>query len=150
MRTNAAGVALIRRFEPLHLRAVQSAYGTWTIGYGHSGDVEPHHVVNEHQAEAILSVDLDRVERAVLQLADGAPLTENQFSALASFTHSVGVEALKRSRLLRYVRGGASCPQAPWAALAAEEFVLWGYIRGRPSQLLAERRQAERALFLTV
>jgi len=147
MRTNAAGIELIKRFEPFRPRAVHRS-GVWVIGYGHTGDVEPHHVINEHQAEAILSVDLDCAERVVLLLADGAPLTENQFSALVSFTLNAGMEAFKRSRLLRYVRAGAAVPSAPWARRAASEFDVWA--RCGATTDLVERRRAERALFETV
>jgi lysozyme len=37
VKINAAGIALIKRFEGLRLQAYQCPAGIWTIGYGHTG-----------------------------------------------------------------------------------------------------------------
>jgi lysozyme len=65
MKTNAAGVELIKNAEGLRLESYLCPAGVWTIGYGHTGrSVLPASKVTEHQAEEILKVDLEKFERA--------------------------------------------------------------------------------------
>lgn len=141
-RTNEAGRALIKRFEGLRLDAYLCPAGVWTIGYGHTGDVRSGDRITEHQADAILDVDLDRFERAVGELTDGLELNENQFSALVSFAFNLGEAALTRSTLLRHLRAGD-------LERAADEFRKWVYAGGQVLPGLVKRRAAERELFLT-
>jgi lysozyme len=165
MKTNPAGIELIKRFEGLRLQAYRCLAGVLTIGYGHTGDVEAHRVINEHQADAILSVDLDRFERGVTELTGGCGLNGNQFSALVSLAFNIGLEALKRSRLRRYTRDLAALSDLRvWGAVTGEqaarkraaslervasEFLIWSHVKGRRVDGLVKRREAERALFTT-
>jgi len=41
MKISVEGLALIKKFEGLELNAYQCAAGVWTIGYGHTKDVNP-------------------------------------------------------------------------------------------------------------
>lgn len=140
MITNAAGRALIKSFESLRLAAYLCPAGVPTIGWGHTGDVKMGTSITEHQAEAILSVDLDRFERAVTALAPQA--NENEFAALVSFAFNCGTNALAVSSLLRYFNQGSKLA-------AAQEFGVWVHGGGKVLPGLARRREAERALFLT-
>lgn len=166
MKTNAAGRDLIKRWEGLSLKAYPDpATGgkPWTIGYGHTGDVEPHHVITEHQAEVILDVDIDRAEGIVTR-AVRVLLNENQFSALVSFVFNVGpgrkdlkdgFVALKSgqpSAMLRKLNAGDFSRYDSKGVLvggAAAEFLKWKYAAGKVLPGLVKRRAAERALFLT-
>ncbi len=149
MKTNAAGIALIKAAESLRLKAYLCPAGVWTIGYGHTGDVKRGDQITEHQADAILSVDLDRFERDVALLTQGITLNENEFSALVSFAFNVGsdidddtkAEGLGDSTLLRKLRAGDR-------AGAAAEFLKWTHANGGVMPGLVKRRAAERALFL--
>lgn len=143
MKTNRAGVALIKESESLRLDAYRCPAGVWTIGYGHTGDVKPGHRISEHQADAILGLDLDRFERGVTELTAGVELNENQFSALVSFAFNVGLDALRRSHLLRYIKDGGAGKRA-----TADEFLVWVYAKGKILPGLVERRRAERELFV--
>ena len=136
---NPAGLALIKSFEGLRLKAYKCPAGIMTIGYGHTGDVKKEHVITEHQAEAILSLDLDRFEEGVEKLAPG--LSDNRFSALVSFAFNLGLGALAKSSLLKHVRAGAM-------DVAAREFMKWTYASGKVLPGLVRRRAAERALFV--
>ena len=157
MRTNAAGIALIKRFESLRLKAYKCPAGVWTIGYGHTGDVKAGDVITEHQADAILDVDLDKFERIVSE-AVKCPLSENQFSALVSFVFNVGpgraakgkdpgrdgfvtLKSGKPSTMLRRLNEGGG----PLAA--APEFAKWNKAGGAVLTGLVARREAERQLF---
>lgn len=142
MRANQRAIDLIKKYEGLRLKAYKCPAGIWTIGYGHTGDVKPGDVITEHQADAILDVDLDKFERGVLTLLGVAtPFTENEFSALVSFAFNLGLAALEKSTLLKKFRAGDK-------AGAAAEFLQWKYAAGRVLPGLVKRRVEERALFL--
>lgn len=140
MKVSLAGVGLIKRFEGLRLRAYRCSAGRLTIGWGHTGDVSPGAVITEHQAEAILSVDLESAERAVERCVD-VPLTQGQFDALVSFVFNLGEGRLAGSTLLRKLNAGD-------VAGAADELLKWRYAAGAVSPGLVKRRAAERTLFL--
>lgn len=140
MQTNAAGLALIKQFEGLRLNAYQDMVGVWTIGYGHTGpDVTPGLVINQQQAEQLLSSDLTRFETGVSRLVSVA-LNPNQFSALVSFSYNLGLGSLQSSTLLRLLNMGDY-------AGAAAQFPRWDRAGGREVAGLLRRRQAEKALF---
>lgn len=137
MKTNPRGVDLIKSFEQLKLNAYPdplTGAAPFTIGWGHTGDVKPGDAITEHQAEAILSVDLAKAEAIVEHL--GAALNENQFSALVSLAFNTGH--------LRFPHMRACIAAGDWAG-AAEQFkdITNGGVRG-----LVRRRAAEVALFL--
>lgn len=151
-RINAAGLAIIKEFEGLRLRAYLCPAGVWTIGWGHTGpDVHRGLVISEAKAEALLRGDLDQFEAAVRRLAPVA--SDNQFSAMVSFAFNLGadedadtiVEGLGDSTLLRKHNAGDH-------AGAAAQFASWDKARvnGRLQSLdgLKRRRATEAALYL--
>jgi lysozyme len=160
MRANARAVALIKKYEGLRLTAYLCPAKVWTIGWGHTGDVKRGDKITEHQAEAILDVDLDTSER-IVGSAVKVTLTENQFSALVSFVLNVGpgrkagtlgpkddgedgfvvLKSGKPSTFLRLLNAGDTSG-------AAEEFLKWKYAAGRVMPGLLKRRIEERALFI--
>jgi lysozyme len=148
MRINAAGLALIKEFEGLRLKAYPDP-GTggvpWTIGIGttvypNGQTVAPGDMCTEQQALEYLVHDVQRFESSVAAMLR-APVNENQFSALVSFAYNVGTEALRRSTLLRFINDNRF-------ADAAGEFGRWNMAAGKPLAGLARRRAAERELFL--
>lgn len=141
MRVNAAGLAIIKRFEGLRLRAYLCPAHVWTIGYGHTGlDVHQGAEINEARADKLLAADLDHFERGVADMTRGLNLNANQFSALVSFAYNVGLSALQTSTLLRKVREGDLFG-------AGVEFPRWNKAGGRVLPGLVKRRTEERALF---
>jgi hypothetical protein len=84
--------------------------------------------------------DVREAERIVRRLVK-VPLTSNQFSALVSFTFSVGEATLRQSDLLKYLN-------AKRYKAAAKEFKFWVYIGSTRFSKLAARRVAEQGLFL--
>ncbi|MBF2002878.1 MAG: lysozyme [Synechococcales cyanobacterium C42_A2020_086] len=79
-------------------------------------------------------------EQAVLRQVT-VPLSSNQFSALVSFTHSLGEANLRRSTLLRHLNAGRY-------RAAANEFDRWVYVGSHRLSALIARRVAEKGLFL--
>lgn len=140
MKTNARGIALIKRWESFQPKAYKCPAGVWTIGYGHTGDVKPGMTVTEHQAEAILGLDLEKFEEGVDGLAKGLALTSNQFSALVSFSFNVGITALANSTLLKKLRKGD-------LKGAQAEFARWNKAGGKVLKGLTLRRADEAELF---
>jgi lysozyme len=113
----------------------------WTIGWGHTKDVFMGQHCTEQQAERWFDEDTDEAERAV-DLLVVAPLTQNQFDALVSFTYNLGRGNLATSTLLRLLN-------AKDYTGAANQFPRWNKSKGIVLNGLVSRRADEKALFLT-
>jgi lysozyme len=114
--------------------------GIWTVGYGHTGGVTEGQNITLEQADALLEQDLEHVETAILCLVT-APLSDNQFSALCSLVFNIGAGHFKDSTLLKRLNEGKYADAANW-------FLPWNRAGGKEVEALADRRRAERALFL--
>ncbi len=140
MKTSEKGIALIKQFEGFRPTAYLCPAGIPTIGYGHVIlPKEKFGTLTEAGATAILKKDLEIAERAISQFIL-APLTQNQFDALASFTFNLGGGALQRSTLRRKLN-------AHDYEGAAREFLQWVNSGGVKLEGLVRRRKAERDLF---
>ncbi len=142
MKINSAGLDLIKEAEGLRLTAYQDSVGVWTIGYGHTGpDVHKGLTITAERATELLRDDLADAEKGVTRQVK-TPLTENQFSALVSFTFNLGGGALEKSTLLKMLNRGDKLG-------ASAEFGRW--VRAGKKMLpgLVTRREAERKLFLS-
>ena len=141
MKTSPKGIALIKEFEGLRLKAYKCPGGVWTIGYGHTAGVKSGMVISEAQAEEYLKADLVRFERYLngLELA----LNHNQFDALVSFIYNVGTGNFSNSTLLRKVRAN------PQDNSIMDEFLRWVYSKGRVLPGLQRRRLAEMKLYFS-
>jgi len=91
---NHAGLALIKESEGYRDHAYADTGKVWTIGYGHTKGVKQGDICNPAQAEHWLEEDLVSAESDVSRLVK-APLTDNQFAALVSFTFNLGAGALQ-------------------------------------------------------
>lgn len=141
MNTSPKGIALIKEFEGLRLKAYLCPGGVWTIGYGHTAGVKPGMVISEVQAEEYLKADLIVFERYLNGL--GLALNQNQFDALVSFIYNVGTGNFSRSTLLRKVRAN------PQDNSIMDEFLRWVYSKGRDLPGLQRRRLAEMKLYFS-
>ena len=148
MKTSPNGIALIKKYEGLRLKAYPDP-GTggepWTIGYGTTssagvGKVTPGMVITRVQAESMLVRSLVAYEKGVLQALKNPP-TQHQFDALVSFAYNVGVSNMSRSSVVKYLNAGQ-------VEKAAGAFMLWNKAAGRVMPGLTKRRAAERELFL--
>jgi len=146
MQTSTKGIELIKKHEGLRLTAYKDVGGLWTIGYGHllklpMEDYFLDNPISEEVATTMLKMDLFAAERA-LELNTVVPLTQNQFDALVSFIFNVGGRAYRDSTLLRYLNEGNY-------AAAADQLLRWDKVGGKSVKGLANRRAAERTLFLS-
>jgi lysozyme len=141
MKTNEAGIEIIKHFESLRLEAYLDGgdKGIPTIGYGSTRGVRLGDVITEAQAEELFKKDLSYEEYWVKKLIT-RELNENQFSALASFTFNVGSGNLQASTLrTRLNRDGVED--------LIGEFMRWHFHNGKKSRGLLRRRIAEAELF---
>ena len=143
MNINNAGIALIKKFEGLRLKAYTCPAGIWTIGFGHTGpDVEPGEEINEREAEQLLKGDLIKFEHGVEELLDGTPASFNAFSAMVSLAYNIGLGNFRKSSVLKFHKEGKK-------NLAANAFLLWSKAKGKILPGLISRRNAERSLYVS-
>jgi len=138
------GLALIKRFEGCRLTAYQDQGGVWTIGYGQTGpDIVEGLTWSKEQANHALAVKLLILETQVRDSLQHCkiPLNDNQFSALVSFAYNVGIGAFRHSTLLLSLEQGQF-------TRALSQLLLYSHVHGKFDLGLAERREAERDLFL--
>jgi GH24 family phage-related lysozyme (muramidase) len=145
MKTSNDGVELIKGFEGLRLSAYDDGVGVWTIGFGtikypNGVRVKRGEKCTKVQAEQYLRNDLITFENAVNQLVK-APLNQNQFDALVSFTYNLGETNLRSSTLLKKLN-------AKDYKGAAAEFLKWNKAGGKVMSGLVKRRKTEMELFL--
>jgi lysozyme len=164
-KINKAGLNLIQKHEGYSESIYLDCAGFLTIGYGHlcrDGDeylnglslreVKKRYLKNKkkvqenikitlQQAENILKKDLSIAEKAVDRLIK-APLTDNQFAAIVSFTFNLGSGALQRSTL-RQKLNRKEYKEIP------SELNKWVYAGGRKFNGLVRRRREEGLLFIS-
>lgn len=136
---NSAGLALIKEYEGYVGHAYLDTGGVPTIGYGHTRGVKMGASCTPEQAEAWLQEDLASAEADVSKLVK-VPLTDNQFSALVSFTFNLGGAQLGKSTLLKLLNAGNY-------AGAGSQFQFWVFDNGKKLPGLIKRRAAEAALW---
>ena len=141
MKTSPKGIALIKKFEGLRLKAYLCPGGVWTIGYGHTACVKPGMVISEAQAEEFLKADLISFERYLNGL--GLALNQNQFDALISLIYNIGIGNFQKSTLLRKARINANDNSI------MDEFLRWVYSKGRVLPGLQRRRLREMKLYFS-
>ena len=140
MKTSAEGLSLIKKFEGCELYAYQCSAGVWTIGYGHTKDVEPGMQITKEDAEEMLVEELHEYESYINDFVT-APLSQNQFDALVSWVYNLGPANLKSSTLLRVLNEG-KYNEVP------AQIRRWNKAGGEVLQGLIRRREAEALLFL--
>lgn len=142
MKTNDAGIVLIKSFESCVMKAYRDLVGVVTCGFGHTGpDITIDTVWTQEQADNALAEDLARFEEGVTKLLK-VPVSSNQFSALVSFSYNLGLGSLAKSTLLELLNNGL-------ATQAADQFEVWNHANGHVVDGLTRRRLAEKALFLS-
>jgi lysozyme len=165
MKINSDGIKLIKEFESLHdgdlkmigLQPKMCPAQVWTVGWGHAlldpvtrkflkgaGDKDKAYAMypgmTNDEAEILLKRDLEAYGRAVTN-AIKTRLTENQFSALVSFTYNCGIGALQKSTLLKKVN------ISPADSSIRTEFLKWNKAGGIELRGLTRRRTAEADLY---
>lgn len=153
MRTSEMGLQNIIAFEGIELNAYRCPAGVWTIGVGHTSDVDGVNVargmkITESEAMALLKEDVKHFERYLNKQPFIRSLTQGMFDALVSFIFNVGIAAFAASTMRRKLCSNAAREDV------AKEFPKWVYgtVNGKKERLagLVKRREAERQMFLSV
>jgi len=139
MKISEYGLNLIKHFEGLELEAYQCAAGVWTIGYGHTKDVQPGDQWSESHADHMLEVEMEEYENYV-NTAVTVPLSQNQFDALVSWVYNLGNGNLTSSTMLKVLNSG------DYAGVPAQ-IKRWNKAGGKVLEGLVRRREAEALLF---
>ena len=132
----------VAKFEGFRAHSYFDLAEVATIGYGHVVTSDNKEMeISPEVALSLLEQDVLKAFRAVNRLIS-FPMNDNQLVALSSFCYNVGAGALQRSTLRsKFNRGDIEG--------AADEFLRWNKVAGRPIRGLTNRRTAERKLFLT-
>lgn len=147
MEINKAGKDLIKRFEGCKLKAYKCPANVWTIGYGNTfyedgTKVKEGDVITQERAEQLFDIIISDFVRMTDALVK-SNVTENNFSALVSFTFNVGTGNLRRSTLLRKVNANPKDETIP------AEFRKWVRANNVVLKGLQRRREAEIKLYTT-
>ena len=150
MRISNKGVALIKRYEGVRLKAykpVPTEPG-WTIGYGHHGpDVHPGMVITESHADRLLRRDLRAFEEGVDRLIT-THINQNRFDALVSLAFNIGLGNFQNSTVLRetnarhFVKAAAAFKS--WVKGGNPPKVLPGLVKRRASEAWLYTRPVKR------
>lgn len=138
LRINQEGLELIGNAESCRRDPYMCPARVLTVGIGSTGKVENRRYADEEIAEMWLT-DIRVAEKCVNQYANGKRMTDNQLSAITSFTFNVGCGALQKSTLARYAK------REQWPQMCGE-LTKWVYIGKEKSKGLENRRFKEDAL----
>lgn len=158
MKVSAKAIQMIKHHEGVRQRPYRCPAKLWTIGVGHvlyprQGALklderdsvplrdEDNRTFSMEEVDDILKRDLERFERGVERYCP-VKLTQGQFDALVSFSFNLGLGGLQRSTLRQKVLRGEF-------ESAAEEFLKYTIAGGKVLKGLVNRRNDERALFLS-
>lgn len=151
-------LSVIKHHEGVRTKPYRCPANLWTIGVGHvlypeqgkmkladrmTMDLRPadNRVWSMEEVDAILQRDLGSFERGVNKYIT-VPLTQGMLDGLVSFSFNVGLGTLQRSTLRQKLNRGDK-------EGAAEEFLKYTLAGGKVLKGLVNRRNDERALFLS-
>lgn len=137
------GIEMLKDFEGFKDKAYLDTGGVWTIGFGTTHwlgkPVEAGQTITQQEAVLALQADLATAQTAVNQLVR-VPITQNMFDSLTSFVYNLGVEAFRKSTMLKLLNGGDYRG-------AANQFTRWVFDNGKEVPGLVSRRLVEQSNF---
>ena len=139
LKPSSACYDLIKGFEGFSSTPYYCAGGKLTIGYGTTRGVTGSMRVTHEQAMRMLHDDVVVFGEAINKLVV-VPLNQNQYDALVSWVSNLGVGNFKASTLLKKLNANDFKG-------AGSEMLRWHFIKKIFSRGLANRREAEYALF---
>ena len=146
MKLDQAGYKLITTFESFSSRPYLDGGGVWTIGYGNTyylggspvkGTDKP---MSEPDAFHLFQTTADTFAHHV-EAAVHVTINQNQFNALVSFAYNVGIEAFRKSTLLRTLNVN------PNDIEIITQFMRWDKDNGKQIKGLTMRRRKEAQLY---
>lgn len=143
------GIALIKQYEGLKLKAYKDSVGIWTIGYGttviNGSPVYEGQTITEAQALDYLNIHLTANVIPIIHSKTKALITQSMFDAACCFTYNVGSGAYSKSTLVQELNASKYLE-------AAGHFLDFnkGTVDGVKIEIdgLTRRRTSEKNLFL--
>ena len=151
MQISNNGLQSIIAFEGMELNAYRCPSGVWTIGVGHTGDIDGVPIgkgmmITCAEAMEILRDDIKRYELYINRQPFAKRLTQGMFDALVSFIFNVGTGAFETSSMRKKLCTGVANKEV------VKEFAKWVYgtVNGKKERLegLVKRRKHEAEIFL--
>ena len=146
MHISDEGLELIKHFEGCptddegNVVAYQDAVDVWTIGYGHTKDVQEGDKWTKEKADFMLWRELEDEYEDYINNYVHVPLNQQQFDALCSWVYNLGPANLKKSTLLRKLNNGEY-------EETSNQIKRWNKAGGKVLEGLVRRREAEALLF---
>jgi lysozyme len=168
MKLSKAGADLMHQYEGCRNKPYLCPAHIWTVGFGevlyqeqirlpvvrikgYTGMIrkeyplkpEDNRVWTKTEIDELFSRSVERFERGVLRLVPTVAGKQGAFDALVSISFNFGLGNLQRSTIRMKANRG------DWEG-AADAFRVWTKGGGKVLPGLVKRREAERALFLTL
>ncbi len=144
MNISPEGEAFIKGFEALRLKSYRDQGGVWTIGWGHTKGVKARQAIKVATAQAMFDADLKPAQQAVNAVVKTSkvPVTQGMYDAMVSLAFNIGTQGFAHSTVAHMLQQGDKKG-------AANAFLMWDKVKGKTSKGLANRRRAERKMFLS-
>ena len=148
MKVSKQGLDLIKKHEGLRLEPYLCPAGVPTIGYGNTYYLNGERVtmsdtpITFDYANELLKSIVKRFEDGVNRYVQ-VKLTQNQFDALVSLAYNIGLNAFRRSTLLKRIN------KRSYDYRIAYEFSRWNKSGGRVLRGLIKRRSQEANLYFS-
>ena len=139
MKISEDGLELIKKFEGCETSAYQDSVGVWTIGFGHTKDVEEGQTCSIEDAESMLADEMDEYEGYINDMVR-VDLQQHEFDSLVAWVYNLGPTNLGESTMLKVLNGG-QFDRVP------NEMNRWTRAGGEILEGLVRRRQAESLMF---
>lgn len=143
MKLSENGYNFLVAEEGLRLKSYKCQAGIWTIGIGHTKNVQEGDIITNTEAQRFLDEDSEWVERAINR--QNLKLNQNQFDALFSLIFNIGDPNFVSSTLLRLIKQNAKRKDVEMA------WCRWNKVRLNGelviSRGLNERRRRESNLY---
>lgn len=137
-----SGINFIKLNEGCVLNAYQDSSGVWTIGYGHTGNVNPNAHITKEDAEKLLKQDIQKITTQLNYWLNEFDITlnQNQYNAVVDFMFNIGRTAFFNSTMAQLL-------QQKKYDEAAKEFLRWVYSNHQYMPGLYARRLREKNLY---
>lgn len=147
-RISAAGYYEIQSSEAFSSVPYLCSAGVPSIGFGNTVYPSGKRVtmqdkpITYSQATELFMWSLEEYENAVNEVLPD--LEQHEFDALVNLCYNIGVNAFKKSTLVK------TFDRKDGLLQEAEQIMRWNKVNGKPSKGLTNRRRRERAMFLGI
>lgn len=113
---NSESIKIIKYYEKFHSKAYTCPAGKHTIGYGFTGTKKS--TITKSESEILLKSKYNELLLRIESMPGAEVLNNQQKAALVSLSYNIGINALRKSTLMKKVKSGD-------IAGAGDEFKRW-------------------------